>query len=192
MSVVIKSDSEIEKMRIAGQLASEVLTMIEPHVIPGISTAELDQICHDYIVEVQKAIPAPLNYNGFPKSICTSVNQVVCHGIPSEKKILKSGDIINIDITVIKDEFHGDTSKMFLVGDVPNHAKRLIKVTQECLYLGIETVKPGNTLGDIGAIIYDHAKKIILVSFENIAGMVLVVYFMRSHKFYIMENVERD
>jgi len=159
MSVVIKSDSEIEKMRIAGQLASEVLTMIEPHVIPGISTAELDQICHDYIVEVQKAIPAPLNYNGFPKSICTSVNQVVCHGIPSEKKILKSGDIINIDITVIKDEFHGDTSKMFLVGDVPNHAKRLIKVTQECLYLGIEMVKPGNTLGDIGAIIYDHAKK---------------------------------
>ena len=114
MSVVIKSDSEIEKMRIAGQLASEVLTMIEPHVIPGISTAELDQICHDYIVEVQKAIPAPLNYNGFPKSICTSVNQVVCHGIPSEKKVLKSGDIINIDITVIKDEFHGDTSKCFL------------------------------------------------------------------------------
>ena len=157
MSIIIKTDSEIEKMRVAGKLAAEVLEMIEPHVVPGVTTDQLDQICHDYIVDVQNAIPAPLNYRGFPKSICTSVNQQVCHGIPSEKK-LKSGDIVNIDITVIKDGYHGDTSKMFCVGEVSQHAKRLIKVTQESMHLGIEQVKPGATLGDIGHAIQEHAE----------------------------------
>ena len=146
-------------MRVAGRLAAEALEMIGPHVQPGISTGELDSICHAYIVNEQQAIPAPLNYHGFPKSICTSVNQVVCHGIPSDTKILKRGDIINIDITVIKDGYHGDTSKMFIVGEAPSHAERLIAVTQECLYLGIELVKPGTTLGDIGHAIYQHASK---------------------------------
>ena len=157
MSIIIKSASEIEKMRIAGKLAAEVLEMIEPYIVPGVTTDELDQICHNYIVDVQKAIPAPLNYHGFPKSICTSINQQVCHGIPSEKK-LKSGDIVNVDITVIKDDYHGDTSKMFCVGDVSQHAKRLIKVTQDSMYLGIEQVKPGATLGDIGHAIQKYAE----------------------------------
>jgi len=159
MSTMIKTAIELDKMRVAGRLAAEVLEMIGEHVVPGISTGELDRICHEYIVNTQDAIPAPLNYNGFPKSICTSVNQVVCHGIPADKKVLKVGDIINIDITVIKDGYHGDTSKMFVVGEVPAHASRLIEVTQECLYLGIETVKPGATLGDIGHVIYQHASK---------------------------------
>ena len=159
MAASIKTASEIEKMRVAGRLAAEALEMIGPHVKPGVSTAELDRICHDYIVNTQAAIPAPLNYRGFPKSICTSVNQVVCHGIPSDKKILKRGDIINIDITVIKDGYHGDTSKMFLVGEVASHAERLIQITQECLYIGIDLVKPGTTLGDIGHAIYQHASE---------------------------------
>jgi methionyl aminopeptidase len=158
MPVTIKNSEEIALMRESGRLAAEVLEMIEPHVQPGVSTGELDRICHDYIVNVQNAIPAPLNYNGFPRSICTSINHVICHGIPSEGKILKSGDIINVDITVIKNGFHGDTSKMFLVGDVPDHAKRLIKVTQECLYKGIALVKPGARLGDIGEAIQTLAE----------------------------------
>ena len=149
MSVSIKTPEEIEKMRIAGRLAAEVLEMIEPHVRPGVTTGELDRICHDYIVNEQDAIPAPLNYHGFPKSICTSVNQQVCHGIPGDKK-LKKGDIINIDITVIKDGFHGDTSKMFLVGEVSPFARRLVDVTHQALWKGIEIVRPGATLGDIG------------------------------------------
>ncbi|MGR8934201.1 MAG: type I methionyl aminopeptidase [Gammaproteobacteria bacterium] len=157
MSIPIKTAAEIEKMRIAGRLAAEVLEMIEPHVIPGITTEELDRICHDYIVNEQQAIPAPLNYRGFPKSICTSINNQVCHGIPSNKK-LKNGDIVNIDITVIKDDYHGDTSKMFLVGEVSPYAKRLVQVTRECLYLGITQVKPGATLGDIGHAIQKHAE----------------------------------
>lgn len=157
MSIIIKTESEIEKMRIAGRLAADVLEMIAPHVVPGVTTETLNQLCHDYIVDVQKAIPAPLNYHGFPKSICTSINHTVCHGIPNEKK-LKSGDIVNIDITVIKDEYHGDTSKMFCVGDVSQHAKRLIKVTQESMFLGIEKVRPGATLGDIGHAIQRHAE----------------------------------
>ncbi|MGZ8164464.1 MAG: type I methionyl aminopeptidase [Methylobacter sp.] len=157
MSIIIKTESEINKMRIAGRLAAEVLEMIEPYVVPGVTTHQLDKICHDYIVNVQKAIPAPLNYHGFPKSICTSINQQVCHGIPGEKK-LKSGDIVNIDITVIKDEYHGDTSKMFCVGEVSLHAKRLIKVTRESMFLGIEQVKPGATLGDIGHAIQKYAE----------------------------------
>ncbi|NNL12002.1 MAG: type I methionyl aminopeptidase [Pseudomonadales bacterium] len=159
MAVVIKSADEIEKMRKSGALAAQVLEMIGPHVVPGISTGELDRICHEYIVNELEAIPAPLNYRGFPKSICTSVNQVVCHGIPSDKKVLKAGDIINIDITVIKDGYHGDTSKMFCVGTVAPHARRLIEITRECLLIGIDLVKPGTTLGDIGHAIYQHATK---------------------------------
>ncbi|MGB5326061.1 MAG: type I methionyl aminopeptidase [Pseudomonadales bacterium] len=159
MAVVIKNSAELDKMRRAGALAARVLEMIEPHVVAGISTGELDSICHNFIVDELGAIPAPLNYRGFPKSICTSVNQVVCHGIPSDKKILKAGDIINIDITVIKDGYHGDTSKMFCVGKVAPHAKKLIEITRECLYMGIELVKPGATLGDIGHAIYQHATR---------------------------------
>jgi methionyl aminopeptidase len=159
MGVTIKSADEIAKMRVAGSLAAEVLEMIAPHVQVGVTTGELDKICHDYITGTQKAIPAPLNYNGFPKSICTSVNDVICHGIPSDNKRLKSGDIVNIDVTVIKDEYHGDSSIMVLVGDVAPHAQRLIQVTQECLYKAIAIVKPGATLGDIGQIIQQHAEK---------------------------------
>ncbi len=155
-TVTIKTPDEIKKMRIAGKLAAQVLEMIEPHVKPGISTLALNDICHDYIVNKQNAIPAPLNYKGFPKSICTSVNHVICHGIPNEK-ILKEGDIINIDVTVIKDGYHGDTSKMFVVGEPSVQATRLIKVTRECMVLGIKQVKPGNHLGDIGEVIETHA-----------------------------------
>ena len=159
MPITIKTPEDIEKMRIAGRLAAEVLEMIGDHVIPGVTTGELDRICHQYITEVQNAIPAPLNYKGFPKSICTSVNQVICHGIPSDSKKLKNGDIINIDITVIYDGYHGDTSKMFYVGQVPPHAHRLCTITQECLYKAIDIVKPGIRLGDIGNIIQTHAEK---------------------------------
>ena len=158
MSVSIKTPEELEKMRVAGRLAAEVLEMIEPYVKPGVSTGELDSIYHHYIVDEQDAIPAPLNYKGFPKSICTSVNQVICHGIPSDKKVLKSGDIVNIDITVIKDGYHGDTSKMFFVGKVPEHALRLARITQEATYMGIELVRPGAQLGDIGHVIQTHAE----------------------------------
>lgn len=157
MEITIKTPEEIEKMRVAGRLAAEVLEMIEPYVKLGVTTDELNQICHDYIVNVQKAIPAPLNYNGFPKSICTSINHQVCHGIPGPKK-LKEGDIVNIDITVIKDEYHGDTSKMFVIGKPSILAERLIRVTQECLYIGIEQVKPGAHFGDIGAAIQKYAE----------------------------------
>lgn len=159
MTVIIKTPEQIAKLRVAGRLAAEVLEMIGTHVKPGVTTAELDEVCHRYIVEEQRAIPAPLNYNGFPKSICTSVNEVVCHGIPSEKKTLKDGDIVNIDITVIKDGFHGDTSAMFHVGKPQQHAERLIRVTQECLYKGIEMVRPGIRLGDIGHVIQVHAER---------------------------------
>ena len=157
MAVSIKTPEEIEKMCIAGGLAADVLQMIEPHIQAGITTNELDQICHNYIVNVQKSIPAPLNYRGFPKSICTSVNHVICHGIPGDKK-LKNGDIINIDVTVIKDEYHGDTSKMFFVGEPSIRAKRLVDVTYECMKLGIDMVKPGVRLGDIGHTIQQHAE----------------------------------
>lgn len=159
MTVTIKTPEEINLMREAGRLAAEVLEMIGPYVKVGVSTAELDRICHEHIVNVQDAIPAPLNYNGFPKSICTSVNHVICHGIPSDTKILKDGDIINIDITVIKNGFHGDTSKMFQLGEVASHADRLIKTTQEALYLAIDMVKPGARLGDIGHAIQQYAEK---------------------------------
>ena len=157
MPVTIKTPEEIEKMRIAGQLAGEVLQMIRPYVQPGVTTAELDRICHDYIVDVQRAIPAPLNYRGFPKSICTSVNHVVCHGIPGDK-VLKRGDAVNIDITVIKDGFHGDTSKMFFVGEPGVAAGRLARISHECMRIGIDLVRPGVTLGDIGHAIQQHAE----------------------------------
>lgn len=159
MNIVIKTDSEIEKMRIAGRLAAEVLEMIEPFVKPGISTEELNQICHDYIVDIQKAIPAPLNYHGFPKSVCTSINHVVCHGIPSEHDVLKDGDIINIDVTVQKDGFHGDTSKMYFVGNVSAENKRLCRITQESMYEAIKKVKPGMKIGEIGTTIERFIKK---------------------------------
>ena len=157
MAVTIKNADEIEKMRTAGRLAGEVLQMIAPHVQAGITTAELDRICHDYITGEQQAIPAPLNYHGFPKSICTSVNNTVCHGIPNEKK-LKNGDIINIDITVIKDGYHGDTSKMFTVGDIPIKSRRVCEISYERMRRGIDLVRPGTRLGDIGHAIQTYAE----------------------------------
>jgi methionyl aminopeptidase len=156
--IIIKNQVDIEQMRVAGKLAADVLEMIGPYVKEGVMTEELDRICHEYIVNQQQAIPAPLNYHGFPKSICTSVNHVVCHGIPGPKK-LKEGDIVNIDITVLKNGYHGDTSKMFVIGKPSILAERLIRVTQECLYLGIREIKPGIHFGDIGAIIQQHAEK---------------------------------
>jgi methionyl aminopeptidase len=158
MTVTIKSPEEQDKMRIAGRLAADVLDMIGDYVKPGVTTDELDRICHDYITDVQQAVPAPLNYRGFPKSICTSVNHVVCHGIPGERK-LKSGDAVNIDITVIKDGFHGDTSRMFFVGKAGIQAKRLSDVAFEGMWLGIEQLAPGKHLGDVGAAIQRHVEK---------------------------------
>jgi methionyl aminopeptidase len=158
MTITIKSQQEIEKMRVAGKLAADVLEMITPHVKAGITTAELDHLCAKYTEEVQQAISAPLNYHGFPKSICTSVNHVVCHGIPNDTA-LTDGDIINIDITVIKDGFHGDTSKMFLIGEVSAEDARLCRITQEALYHGLKKVKPGNSFGEIGAAIQKFIKK---------------------------------
>lgn len=158
MSISIKTAEEILKMRTAGRLTAQVLEMIEPYIQPGVTTEYLNQLCHNYIVDELKAIPAPLNYKGFPKSICTSLNRVVCHGIPNDKP-LKKGDILNIDVSLIKEGFHGDSSKMFLVGKTSILAKRLVRVTQECLYLGIEQVKPGAHLGNIGATIQSYAEK---------------------------------
>ncbi len=161
-SISIKTPEDIERMRIAGRLAAEVLDFIAPHVKAGISTSELDQLCHDYMVNVQGSIPAPLNYCPpgyipYPKSICTSVNDVVCHGIPGDK-VLKNGDVINIDITVIKDGYHGDTSRMFFVGEPSILARRLTDITYECMWLGIAKIRPGAHLGDIGHVIQQHAE----------------------------------
>ncbi|CAM8343353.1 type I methionyl aminopeptidase [Candidatus Methylopumilus universalis] len=163
MTIHIKNSQEIEKMRIAGALASQVLDYITPFVNPGITTEEIDRLCHDFMVNVQKTIPAPLNYapdghTPYPKSICTSINHQICHGVPGPKA-LKDGDIVNIDITVIKDGFHGDTSRMFLLGDTSIQAKRLCKMTYEAMWLGIQQVKPGAKLGDIGFVIQDFAEK---------------------------------
>ncbi|HEU4709464.1 MAG TPA: type I methionyl aminopeptidase [Methylophilaceae bacterium] len=163
MAVSIKNEVDIAKMRIAGRLASEVLDYITPYVKPGVTTEELDKLCHDYMVNVQHTIPAPLNYappghRPYPKSICTSVNHQICHGVPGPK-VLKSGDIVNLDITVIKDGYHGDTSRMFCVGEPSIQAKRLCDITYECMWLGIAKVKPGATLGDIGHVIQVHAEK---------------------------------
>jgi len=157
MGIILKSRDEIELMRVAGQLAADVLRMIRPHVQPGIRTVELDEICHEYITVQQNAIAAPLDYKGFPRSICTSVNHVICHGIPGQKK-LKDGDIINIDITVIKDGWHGDTSKMFLVGKPTIKGQRICDVAYQSMVTGIEMVKPGIRLGDIGHAIQRYAE----------------------------------
>lgn len=162
MSISIKSDADIEKLRVACRLASEVLDFITPYVIPGATTAELDKLCHDYMVDVQGCIPAPLNYappgyTPYPKSICASVNHQICHGIPNDRP-LKKGDIVNLDITTIKDGWHGDTSRTFIVGDTTILAKRLVNVTYECMWMGIAQVKPGARLGAIGAAIQKHAE----------------------------------
>ena len=157
MGISIKSSEEQDLMRVAGRLTADVLDMIGPYVQAGVTTDELDQICHTYIVDTQKAIPAPLNYRGFPKSICTSPNHVVCHGIPGEKK-LRSGDIVNIDITVIKDGFHGDSSRMFFVGEPPVQGQRLAEVARAAMWRGIEKVRPGAQLGDIGHAIQTYAE----------------------------------
>ncbi|MGP1675815.1 MAG: type I methionyl aminopeptidase [Burkholderiales bacterium] len=163
MTIQIKTTEEIEKMRIAGRLAAEVLDFIAPQVRSGITTGELDSLCHDYMVKVQKTVPAPLHYappgyQPYPKSICTSINHQVCHGIPGDKQ-LKHGDIVNIDITVIKDGYHGDTSRMFCVGEPAIQARRLCETTYECMWLGILAVKAGAHLGDIGAAIQKHAEE---------------------------------
>ena len=163
MTITINNESDIAKMRIAGKLGSEVLDYITPFVAHGVTTDELDRLCHDYIVNVQQAIPAPLNYapdghTPYPKSICTSVNHVICHGVPGDK-VLKNGDIVNIDITVIKDGYHGDTSRMFMVGEVSIQAKRLSELTYQAMWLGINQVKPDATLGDIGYAIQSFAEK---------------------------------
>ncbi len=157
MAIIIKTPEEIEKMRVSGRLTMQVLDMIAPYVQPGISTIDLDSICHDYIIKVQKAFPSPLNYKGYSKSICTSVNHQVCHGIPSNK-ILKNGDIVNIDVTVMKEGYHGDSSRMFIVGKPSILAKRLVEIAYECLWAGIAQVKPGAFLGDVGYAIQRHAE----------------------------------
>jgi methionyl aminopeptidase len=158
MNVTIKTPDEQEKMRVAGRLAADVLDMIGEHVVPGVTTDELNSICHRYITETQQAVPAPLNYKGFPKSICTSVNHVVCHGIPGDRK-LKAGDAVNIDVTVIKDGYHGDTSRMFFVGKPGVQAERLSTVAYEAMWLGIEQLAPGRHLGDIGEAIQVHVER---------------------------------
>ncbi|MHC8440940.1 MAG: type I methionyl aminopeptidase [Candidatus Eutrophobiaceae bacterium] len=158
MSISIKNSEEIERMRVAGRLAAEVLEWISPQVHAGISTEQLNQLCHDYIVDEQQAIPAPLNYRGFPKSICTSLNHVVCHGIPSATRILRNGDILNIDVTVIKDDFHGDTSKMFFIGEPAIHMRRIVDYTYDAMCAGIRMVRSGVRLGDIGHAIQSIAE----------------------------------
>src|SRR6476660_713492 len=158
MSLTINTPADIEKMRVAGRLAAEVLQVVAPHVKPGVTTAALDRICHDHIVNVQQAIPANVGYRGFPATVCTSVNNVICHGIPSEAKVLKDGDIVNIDVTVIKDGFHGDTSRMYVAGTPSVMARRLVETTREAMFRGIRTVKPGATLGDVGHAIQTHAE----------------------------------
>ncbi|MFI4969647.1 MAG: type I methionyl aminopeptidase [Lysobacterales bacterium] len=158
MPVTVKTPEQIEKMRVAGRLAAEVLEMLVPHVRPGVSTEELDRLAYEHIVNVQKAIPANVGYKGFPKTLCTSVNHVICHGIPNPGKVLKDGDIVNIDVTVIKDGWHGDTSRMYFAGTPSVLAKRLVDTTLEAMLLGIGQVRPGATLGDIGHAIQAHAE----------------------------------
>ncbi|MBK4738216.1 type I methionyl aminopeptidase [Noviherbaspirillum pedocola] len=158
MSIKLKNDKQIAQMRVAGALAAEVLEMIREHVVPGVSTEELDQRCNEYIRKVQKATPANVGYHGFPKTLCTSVNGVVCHGIPSEREVLKDGDIVNIDVTVIKDGWHGDTSRMYFVGAPRPEAKRLVDTTFEAMMAGIAAVRPGARLGDVGHAIQKLAE----------------------------------
>jgi len=169
MSIHIHTPEEINKMRVAGKLAAAVLDMITPHVQPGITTAALDKLCHDFITEQQQAIPACVGYRGYQHTICTSINEVVCHGIPSDRQ-LKEGDILNLDVVVAKDGFHGDTSKMFVVGKGSVLAERLVQVTQECMYLGIKTVKPGAYLEEIGTAIQQHAEKNHFSVVEDFCG----------------------
>jgi methionyl aminopeptidase len=157
MNITIKTASEQDKMRIAGRLAASVLDMIEPFVQPGVTTEELDQRCHDFIVDELKSVPANLGYRGFPKTVCTSVNHVVCHGIPGERR-LKNGDIVNIDVTVIRDGFHGDTSRMYFAGTPPVLARRLSETCFEAMWRGIRVVRPGAHLGDIGHAIQTFAE----------------------------------
>ena len=159
MAMHLKTPEEIEQMRVAGRLAAEVLDLVTGYVKPGVSTEELDRICHDHIVRVQGAIPANVGYRGYPKTVCTSVNNVICHGIPSPGKVLKDGDIVNIDVTVIKDGWHGDTSRMYFVGTPSVMAKRLVDVTREAMFRGIRAVRPGATLGDIGHAIQTFAEQ---------------------------------
>ncbi|SRR5579883_2473177 len=156
--MLVKTPEQIQKMRIAGRLAASVLEMIEPFVVPGVTTGELERICRKYIIEDLQAIPATLNHHGFPGCICTSPNYVICHGIPSDKKVLKEGDILNIDVTVKKDGFIGDTSKMFFIGTVKPYAERLVRITQECMYKAIQIIKPGIHIGDIGYVIQQYAE----------------------------------
>jgi methionyl aminopeptidase len=170
LKISIKDSSDIAKMRVAGKLAAQVLEMITEFVKPGVSTGELDDLCREFIVNDLKSIPANIGYKGFQHTICASLNNVICHGIPSHKKILKDGDILNIDVTVIKDGWHGDTSKMFIVGKTQPHNARLVQVTQECMYLGIKEVKPGARLGDIGAAIQNHAEKNYYSVVEDYCG----------------------
>ena len=183
MAISIKTPEEIEKMRVAGRLAAEVLEMIEPFVKPGVSTGELDRICNDYIVNEQHAVSACLGYHGFPKSVCISINEVVCHGIPDDEKLLKDGDIVNIDVTVIKDEYHGDTSKMFIVGKPTILGERLCKVTQDSLYLALKMVKPGIRLRTIGAAIQKFVEAEGFSWCANTAVTVLAASSMKSRRF---------
>ncbi|VFP84091.1 Methionine aminopeptidase [Candidatus Erwinia haradaeae] len=159
MAIIIKTPKQINKMRIAGRLAAEVLEMIQAYIIPNISTATLDRLCHQYITTKQNALSACLNYHGFPKSVCISINDVVCHGIPSEDVILKEGDIVNVDVTVVKDQYHGDTSAMFMVGQPTTHGQYLCQITQESLYLAIHMVKPGIRLRTLGIVIQRFIEK---------------------------------
>ncbi len=170
MKISIKNPNDIAQMRLAGSLAAKVLDMITDYVKPGVSTGELDDLCREFIIHELNAIPANIGYKGFQHTICASLNNVICHGIPSHKKLLKEGDILNIDVTVIKDGWHGDTSKMFIVGKTQPHNERLVKITQECMYLGIKEVKPGARLGDIGAAIQSHAEKNFYSVVEDYCG----------------------
>jgi methionyl aminopeptidase len=158
MAIKLKNDKDIAKMRVAGRMAAEVLEMIKEYVVPGVSTEELDRRCNEYIRKVQKATPANVGYHGFPKTLCTSVNGVVCHGIPSEQEVLKEGDIVNIDVTVIKDGWHGDTSRMYFVGEPSHQAKKLVDTTYNAMMAGIRKVAPGARLGDVGHAIQKLAE----------------------------------
>jgi methionyl aminopeptidase len=170
MKIILKSKNDIAKMRVAGRLAADVLEMIQEHVVPGVTTEELDRICNEYIRKVQKATPANVGYHGFPKTLCTSTNAVVCHGIPTTKEVLKDGDIVNIDVTVIKDGWHGDTSRMYFVGTPSPEAKRLVDVTFDAMMAGINTVRPGARLGDVGHAIQTVAENAGFTIVEEYCG----------------------
>ena len=191
MTHSIQTPADIEGMRVAGKLAAECLMMIEEHVKPGITTGELDRICHNYILNVQHAIPAPLNYRGFPKSICTSINHVVCHGIPDDDKQLKRGDIINIDVTVIKDGYHGDTSKMFKVGEVKPFADRLIRITQECMYEGIGLVNPAFVLVTLVLLFRRMLRSTFSQLSRSSADMASEKFSTKIHKCSITDDQNR-